>query len=380
MSNENFSWFSRPSSTPDATQPASFEGRSAPIIEKGVGSLPTAESLGRVIASPPPGAVPHDAGAHASAPPPPTTSVNTVWAHGGAASSSKRPVPASSTSASPSAAPAVYLIFLLGPGCDTFRHLVEDAAPMIDAESGSRVHWIVLGDPRASQDEFRSMLASRGVDLDELLSQWRALLNDRGAERNAIAVETMRAVTAFGIGPDTMPLVIVTDSGATDAPMRLPLPVAVIETPGGAREILRVLREGFRADRVLPKQDRDGDTTEEPRTRMIECALAVGRELDRLVGSENSTPISGPMKKMLAVYLVRHGWKIKDAAKKAGITPQAINKDPPYRELMKRARAEARGGAAGSRAGSVADGRPETASDHDEDSGSSQEDEGCESA
>lgn len=255
--------------------------------------------------------------------------------------------------------PVAYLVFLFGPGCATFRSVVEESAPQLDAESGGFVHWILLGDPRWSQDGFRASLAARGIDLAALNSEWQAQLDDRGAERNVVAIETLKLCTAFSIEPDELPLVLVFGPGAEEHPLQIQIPLIVVETPTGARDTLRALREQFEPGRIRLVMADTGQPTRDTGQELRNCVFAATRKLDSLLGSRGKTPITNHMKKVLVIAFVAEGSKTTEACKKAGISRQAMDKDPRFKLLLKRARAQARSGVAGDRRGSLDQGRVE---------------------
>jgi transposase-like protein len=260
----------------------------------------------------------------------------------------------------PAVVPAIYALFLFGPGSDTLRGLVEDLAPFLDDESGTLLSWIVLGDPRRSGKAFRAYLEARHVAHAVLTEQWKSALEEQGDSRNVIAVETAQLAGAFGVTPDEMPLIILVVDGAHDDPLHVRLPSGAASSLERCRAALSSFRKHL-SEKVL--RNLIGTTSGHVPARVLDvlrkqvadCLLELGRQEDK-DGVKLKTP---EVKKRVVIDLVADGMSISEAARSVDISRQALDQDPVTKQAIKDAKTARASRATKAAPGTKVDGRVE---------------------
>lgn len=264
-------------------------------------------------------------------------------------------------------APSVALVFLLCPGCDVFRSYVEESAPQIDAETGDVVHWLVLGNPRWSQTNFRQLAENCSVTLESLDAEWDALVREWAPERNAIANETRRLAMAHGVRPDDLPIALAFAVGSEYTPLHIRLPRHAMDNVLHARELVERIRASFSRDRfeALMRQA-DGCDANQLWIAVREQAAQLSAAYETAIGPTTRVAGSRYVEKMAFVSLVADGERVMDAEKLAGVSRQAVHQDPKFKKLLQVAKALAATGRSNDRSGTKLEGIVEATDDHDD--------------
>lgn len=305
------------------------------IIRKGFGVMPSAESIQRLFGPEPEtttSAEDRDAAWHSHRRQDPDPAPGSGDARSAGESSAH-------SEARPGAEPLAYGLWLFGPGADALREVVLGYAPFLDARSGTSMHWVVLGDPRFSQVEFRAFVEAQG-DLHTVLDdEWRTLVADRRDDRNTIAVEGFKVAQANSLKPSDTPAVLLFAVGSQERPVQIRLPELLDVSVGKQRTAIDLLLDHFSEatlQRLVRKKGRG-----EARLIAILALQAdrARREIDKLFQLSAVRPGSKTAQKYAAVEQHLKGVPLKKAAKQCGVSPQAIRKDPRLRVLLKQVRA-----------------------------------------
>ncbi len=296
-------------------------------IGKGFGSIPNLQNLRRVVSTPPSISGPHGG----SGVPNPSQAARVR------AALAARSRPQHPSREQPQVSPLVYVLYLGRPGSPALGELLRESAGFLDSESGDTVHWLALGDPNRSGDEYRRFLAWAKIDLAQLNVEWAARVADRGDERGVVAQETALIASTFGVKESDLPVLLVFTAGSESKPLTVKLPQHLTSTMYGAREVLQVLREELAPDVLRRTLVALGDVTTEKLEALVrERAVRLHGALNKLSQSERQqgTTRSMASKKALVTQLVAEGRSLEAACKEVGISRGAVYKDKARMRLI----------------------------------------------
>jgi transposase-like protein len=282
------------------------------------------------------------------------------------ASAAATPVVSTAPSAACIQSPLAFAVFLFGPGADALREFVNEIGPFLDAESGDVVHWLVLGDPRRSEANFRAYLAQRGITLDQMHEDWRRLVADSADGEHAVSVETAELASAHGLTVDDLPVLLVFIPGTTDAPLHVRLPKQAGSSIEIARETIAILRRHLGKDILVGKIQRV--TRGKPAELVIVVtsqARKARHELDALERSFARTdkPVETDRKQQALSRIILDGATVAAAARAVGISRQACYKDKKTRDAIFKSAGRRNAKQSTPREGSKRDGVIETSAD-----------------
>jgi hypothetical protein len=253
------------------------------------------------------------------------------------ASAAATPVVSTAPSAACIQSPLAFAVFLFGPGAGALREFVNEIGPFLDAESGDVVHWLVLGDPRRSEANFKACLAQRGIQAEHMHDDWRRLFAGSADTEHAVSVETATLASAYGLRVDDLPMLLVFIAGTNAKPLHVRLSKQAGSWVEIARETMAILRRHLGKDVLVEKMHRvSRDKPAEVLTVVTAQAGKVRDDLDDLERScaRNNQPVDADPKKQAMNRILLDEVPVAVAAREAGITPQALYKDPKTRGLI----------------------------------------------
>ena len=100
-------------------------------------------------------------------------------------------------------------LLLFGPNGRRLRDEVRNRVPWLDDATGDAFLLFALGDPKGSGDQYWAMMKAIGIERNDLVKSWNAMVRARGSEDVAEAFETFHAAEHFGLGLSNLPVMLV---------------------------------------------------------------------------------------------------------------------------------------------------------------------------
>jgi len=237
--------------------------------------------------------------------------------------------------------PLLVGLFLLGPGARVFHELLCDFAPYLDRESGEDMHWLVMGDPGGSGENFRAFLEAQQIPLDGLKNKWEASLQHRADAAAVRAFETETLAAHFDVRLIDMPLLLLFTPGTNGEPYKIQLPKEASESVELGKRILNRLVAELGSSNLGALRKRVGTTGPEP---IVQQVLNIGGAIKELA-TEFQSDVESESRADLARRLIAKGVSITEAAKRAGVSRPGLYKGDRNAALLEEARerAKARG-------------------------------------
>jgi len=203
------------------------------------------------------------------------------------------------------------------------------------------MHWLVMGDPGGSGENFRAFLEAQQIPLDGLKNKWEASLQHRTDAAAVRAFETETLAAHFDVRLADMPVLLLFTPGTNGEPYKIQLPKEASESVEVGKRILNRLVAELGSSNLAALRKRVGTTGPEP---IVQQVLNIGGAIKELA-TEFQSDVESESRADLARRLIAKGVSITEAAKRAGVSRPGLYKGDRNAALLEEAkeRAKARG-------------------------------------